>query len=127
MTQKGDGLMSTINEEEFDYQAYMRDHPPDPSKINWGPEARNRRRAAAAQRPTVRVEQELLAQFQALAAPGQSAEQAINQALREWLAAKDFKERIRAELQAAVQQAFIQVGVELPPPQPEKSLVLEEA
>jgi uncharacterized protein (DUF4415 family) len=119
--------MSTSNEEEFDYQAYMRDHPPDPSKINWGPEARNRRRAAAAQHPKVRVEQELLAQFQALAAPGQSAEQAINQALREWLAAKDFKERIRAELQEAVQQAFLQVGVDLPKPKPERSLAIEEA
>ena len=106
--------MSTINEEDFDYQAYMRDNPPDPTKINWGPEARERRRAAAIQRPTVRVEQELLAQFQALATPGQSAEQAINQALREWLAAKDFKELIRSELHQAVQQAFTKVGVDAP-------------
>lgn len=106
--------MNTTNEEDFDYQAYTRDNPPDPAKIRYGIEARRQRVAAAMKRPAVRVEQEILAQFQERAAPGQSAEQAINQALREWLAAKDLKEMIRAELQDAVHQAFIQVGVDLP-------------
>ena len=100
--------MNTTNEEDFDYQAYTRDNPPNPAKINYGPEARERRRAAAIIRPAVRVEQEILAQFQELAAPGQSAEQAINQALREWLAAKELKEMIRSEVHDAVQRAFIQ-------------------
>ena len=118
--------MSTINEDDFDYQAYMRNNPPDPTKINRGLEARRQRLAAAMKRPAVRVEQEILAQFQELVAPGQSAEQAINQALREWLAAKDLKEMIRAELQDAVHQAFIQVGVDLLPRKPERSLAIEE-
>ncbi len=105
--------MSTINEEDFDYQAYMRDNPPNPAKINRGPEARERRRAAAMMRPVIRVEQEILAQFQELATPGQSAEQAINQALREWLATKELKEMIRSEVHDAVQRAFLQVEKDL--------------
>ena len=40
--------MNTTEEEmEFDYQAYMKDYVPDPDKINWGPEARQKRREAA--------------------------------------------------------------------------------
>ena len=39
--------MNTTEEEEFDYQAYMKDYVPDPDKIHWGPEARQKRREAA--------------------------------------------------------------------------------
>ena len=39
--------MNTIEEEEFDYQAYMKEHAPDPDKIHRGPEARQKRREAA--------------------------------------------------------------------------------
>ena len=40
--------MNTTEEEmEFDYQAYMKDYAPDPDKIHWGPEARQKRREAA--------------------------------------------------------------------------------
>ena len=40
--------MNTTEEEvEFDYQAYMKDYVPDPDKIHWGPEARQKRRKAA--------------------------------------------------------------------------------
>ena len=100
----------------------MRDNPPNPARINRGPEARERRRAAAIIRPTVRVEQEILAQFQERAAPGQSAEQAINQALREWLATKDLKELIRSEVQDAVQRAFIQAGKDVLTPKVENAI-----
>lgn len=118
--------MSTINEDNFDYQAYMRNNPPDPTKINRGLEARRQRLAAAMKRRTIRIEEDILNQFQEIVPPGQGAEQAINQALREWLAAKDLKEMIRAELQDAVHQAFIQVGVDLLPRKPERSLAIEE-
>ncbi len=119
--------MSTINDDEFDYPAYTRNNPPDPTKIRRGIEAHRQRIEAAMKRPAIRVEQELLAQFQELAAPGQSAEQAINQALREWLAAKGLNEMIRAELQEAVQRAFVQAGIELQRPKTEPSLAIEEA
>lgn len=119
--------MSTTNDDEFDYPAYTRNNPPDPTKIRRGIEAHRQRIEAAMKRPAVRVEQELLAQFQELAAPGQTAEQVVNQALREWLAAKEFKEMIRAELQEAVHQAFIQVGVDLPRQKAEQALAIEEA
>ena len=115
-----------MSDNDFDYQAYTRENPPNPARINRGKEARERRRAAAVIRPAVRVEQEILAQFQELAAPGQSAEQAINQALREWLAAKELKGMIRAELQDAVHQAFVQVRLDFPQLKPERSLALEE-
>ena len=46
--QEGDYAMNTTEEEvEFDYQAYMKDYVPDPDKIHWGPEARQKRREAA--------------------------------------------------------------------------------
>ena len=32
--------MNTTEEEEFDYQAYMKDYVPDPDEIHWGLEAR---------------------------------------------------------------------------------------
>ena len=102
--------MSTINDDDFDYPAFIKNNPPDPTKIRRGIAAREQRVEAAMKRPAVRVETEILAQFQEIAAPGQSAEQVINQALREWLSAKDLKEMIRGELQDAVQQAFIQAG-----------------
>ena len=39
--------MNTTKEVEFDYQAYMKEYVPDPDKIHWGPEARQKRREAA--------------------------------------------------------------------------------
>ena len=38
---------TTEEEMEFDYQAYMKDYVPDPDKIHWGLEARQKRREAA--------------------------------------------------------------------------------
>ena len=42
--------MSTTTEKEIDYQAYMRENPPDLSNIIRGPEAREKRREAAMER-----------------------------------------------------------------------------
>ena len=112
--------MNTTNDDEFDYPAYTRNNPPDPTKIRRGIEARRQRVEAVMKRPAVRVDEDILAQFQENLSPGQSAEQAINQALREWLSAQDMKELIRTELQDAVHQAFIQVGVDLQQSKAEK-------
>ena len=39
--------MNMKKDVEFDYQAYMKDYTPDPDKIHWGLEARQKRREAA--------------------------------------------------------------------------------
>ena len=39
--------MSRTKDVEFDYQAYMKEHAPDPDNIHQGPEARQKRREAA--------------------------------------------------------------------------------
>lgn len=96
--------------DDFDYQAYARETPPDPSKIHRGPAELERRRAEAALRyQHVRIERENFEQFQQIAANGQSAEQLINQALREWLATDGLKDVLRAEIHAAVQQALAEI------------------
>jgi uncharacterized protein (DUF4415 family) len=92
--------------DDFDYQAYTRETPPDPAKINRGPAARELRRAAAVLRQAVRIDKETLEQFRQLAANGQSCEQLINQALREWLSAQGIREILRAEIHLAVRQSL---------------------
>ena len=47
LIRKGDGSVSRTKDVEFDYQAYMKDYVPDPDKIHWGLEARQKRREAA--------------------------------------------------------------------------------
>ena len=42
--------MSTTTEKEIDYQAYMRENPPDLTDIRRRPEAREKRREAALKR-----------------------------------------------------------------------------
>ena len=42
--------MSTTTEKEIDYQAYLRENPPDLSNVIRGPEAREKRREAAIKR-----------------------------------------------------------------------------
>ncbi len=112
--------MNTMEDDAFDYQAYMRETPPDPAKIRRGTAERQQRIDAAMKRLTVRIDEELLQQFSQLAAEGaegKSHEQLINQALREWLSASGMKGMLRAEIQWAVQQslASVQTGMEAPP------------
>jgi uncharacterized protein (DUF4415 family) len=103
--QKGDGLMSTIKkDEDFDYQTYMRENPPDLTKIERGPEARKRRFEAAMKKLSVCIERDIFDQFQNLVNPGQDCSKLINQALREWLATKDLKKLIRTELRQVVRE-----------------------
>lgn len=101
--------MNTMEDDTFDYQAYMRETSPDPAKIRRGTAERQQRVDAAMKRLTVRIDEELLQQFSQLAAEdaeGKSHEQLINQALREWLSASGMKGMLRAEIQWAVQQSL---------------------
>ena len=80
--------MPTINAPEFDYQTYAKEHPPDPSKLQRGSSARHQRRETAKGRITIWIDHEVLEQFKQLVPDGQGYQSLINQALREWLAAR---------------------------------------
>lgn len=84
--------------EEFDYQNYMRKNLPDPTQIRRGPGPRSKRREAAKEQITIRIDQDILEQFKQLVPNGQGYQSLINQALRDWLAAQGVKELIREEL-----------------------------
>ena len=106
MTQKGDGLMSTIKDEDFDYQTYMRENPPDPLKIQRGLKARKERMEAALKKLSFRIDKDIIDQFQQLVSPGQDCGKLINQALREWLSAKGVTDLVRTELHQVLQDVL---------------------
>ena len=113
-------MTNTTEDEAAVYQAYFRDHDIDPTKINRDPEVRRRRmEEAVAKRPTVRLDEDVAKELQQLTAEGQTYGQVVNQALREWLAAKEMKELVREEIQQGFQQAVLamQSGGEAPPSQ----------
>jgi hypothetical protein len=95
-----------MENEEIDYQAYMRETQPNPALIVRGAEARQQRWQAAMAKPGVQIEEDLLQQFRQMIPAGQSCESIINQALREWLFAKGMKEMVRAEVQIALRQSL---------------------
>ncbi len=103
--------MSTIKDEDFDYQTYTRDNPPDPAKIQRGYEARRQRLEAARSRSAIQIDEDLVARFRQITPESQSYERVINQALREWLTARDMKELIRGELRQMVQQTLSSMQV----------------
>ncbi|MCI0696291.1 hypothetical protein L0337_30340 [candidate division KSB1 bacterium] len=123
--------MSTIKDkdETFDYQAYTRENAPDPAKIQRGPEARRQRLEAAIMKSVLRIDKDILQQFKQLAPSDQECQRLINQALREWLSAKDVKELVRAELQQVVRQALalIESKAELPKSSIERPLAVDES
>jgi len=121
--------MSTIKDDDFDYQTYFRENPPDPAKIQRGLEAREQRRRAATPMTVVGIEDDIIAGFKQLVPPEQEYRRLINQALREWLSAKDVKELVRTELQQVVQQALALILSRAEPPKSsiEKPLAVEES
>ncbi len=121
--------MSTIKDETFDYQAYTRENAPDPAKIQRGIEAREQRWKAATPKTVVGIDDDIIAEFKQLVPQEQEYRQLINQALREWLIAKDVKGLVRTELQQVVRQALalIESKVELPKSNTEKTLAVEES
>jgi Arc/MetJ-type ribon-helix-helix transcriptional regulator len=103
----------------------MRANPPDPAKIQRGTEARKQRFEAAITKFAVRIDEDILEQFNQLVPPGEMSEELINQALREWLSVRGVKELVHAELQQALQMMLsaIQVGAGS---KLEKSVAVEE-
>ena len=96
--------MSTIKNDKFDYQKYMKKNSPDTERINRGFEARKRRFETAMKKFSVRIEEDVFEQFQKLVSPGHECEKLINKALREWLSAKGVKDLVRTELQQVLQE-----------------------
>jgi len=111
-------MMSTMEDDNFDYQAYTRETPPDPAQIHRGTTDRRGRFEAAMQRQTMWIDEDILQQFRQLAAEGQSYEQLINRALREWLSTQSMKEVLRSEIQRAVQQSLSSAQIPVESPQP---------
>jgi len=109
--------MSTMEDDNFDYQAYTRETPPDPAKIRRGTADRRQRFDAAMMRRAVRIDEDLLKELRQLVSEGQSCEQLINQALREWLLAKGMRELVRAEIQLAVRQSLSPTQTQIESPQ----------
>ena len=99
-------MNTTKRDREFDYQAFVKENPPDPAKIVRGKDARQQRLEAAQEKMTIRIDKDILAKFKKLASKEHGHEELINQVLRDWLSAKDIKELVRDELQQIVQRAF---------------------
>jgi hypothetical protein len=93
--------MSITKDNEIDWLEYMRTHAPDPAKINWGPEARERRRRAAPPRRVIGIDEKLVEQFEQLASSEAEVRTLIHQALEEWLAANGAKQPAEEKSQAA--------------------------
>ena len=68
--QKGDGSMPTTNDNEFDYQVYMRQNPPEVEQLQPGLEARQKRREITKNKITIRIDSDILDQFKAMATVG---------------------------------------------------------
>jgi uncharacterized protein (DUF4415 family) len=92
----------TTEDDDFDYPAYIRDNPPDLTKIMSAQEARQRRQKIGKNRTIVAIDTEIVEQFKAMVREGRTHRELINEALREWLAAQGVKEPSRTELPAVV-------------------------
>lgn len=101
--------MSTTKDKEFDYQAHMRENPPDPARIHRGPHARKKRQEAAKAKITIRIDEEVIKQFKEMVPEGHGYQGLINQALRDWLSAQGVKELIRKELPEMIYKAVSSV------------------
>ena len=91
--------MSTIKDDNFDYQTYMKKNSPDAERINRGIEARKQRFETAMKKFSIYIDEDIFEQFQELVSPRHECEKLINKALREWLSAKGVKDLVRTELQ----------------------------
>ena len=98
--------MSTIKDKNFDYQNYVKKNSPVTTGVKRGTNARKQRLESAIMRHAIPIDEDIIEQFQRLVPNGQRYEKLINQALREWLSARDVKELVREELQHLVHQAL---------------------
>jgi hypothetical protein len=63
--------MNIMEDDNFDYQAYTRETPPDPAKILRGTAERQRRFDMGMTQLSVRLDEDVLEQFRQLTAEGQ--------------------------------------------------------
>lgn len=92
--------MYTTNDNEFDYQTYMRQEPPEFEQVQQGREARQTRRDMAKSKITIWIDSDIFDQFKEMAPDGQGCQRLVNQALREWLKAQGTKAFRREKLSA---------------------------
>lgn len=102
--------MNTIKDDNFDYQAYTKKNAPVSRDVQRGTKARRQRLKAAVKRFAIRIDEDILEQFQQLDSTRTGYERLINQALREWLSARGVKELVREELQDMVFEALSATG-----------------
>ncbi len=105
--------MSRTDKQEFDYYAYMKTHEPDASQLQRGTGAQKRRFEEATMKGRVRIDADILEQFQQRAPEDESYQESINHALREWLSAQNIKELVRDELHQMLEQVY--VSTQAPP------------
>ena len=101
--------MSTTKNDDFDYQAYAKEHGPKKEEIRRGLQDRQKRREAAKARITIRLDEDVIEQFKSLTAEGRGYQKLINEALREWLAAQNVKDMVRQEMTNLVAQAVLSI------------------
>jgi uncharacterized protein (DUF4415 family) len=99
--------MSTTKEPDFNYQTYMRQHPPELGQIRRGPAAREERREVAKSKITIRIDTDIIDQFKQMVPDGQGYQRLMNQALREWLMAQGVTELVREEIQALTAKVMV--------------------
>ena len=98
------------DKKEFDYHAHVTTHGPEADSARPARTARRKRRQAAKQRITIRVDEDILEEFRRLVPQGRGYQRLMNQALREWLAAKGIKDLVREELSGMVREAIASVS-----------------
>ena len=101
--------MPTTKEPDFDYQTYMRQHPPELKQIQRGPAEREKRREVAKSKITIRIDTDIIEQFKQMVPDGQGYQRLMNQALREWLMAQGVTELVREELQELTAKVIVEL------------------
>ncbi len=91
--------MSTIRgrDEDYDYQAHLREQEPDPAKIRTHEEREQEMRQVGKRRINLYVGSDVIEGFKA-AAGGRRWQTLMAEALSEWLTAQSVKELVREEV-----------------------------
>ncbi len=98
--------MNTMEDREFDYYSYAKTNPPDASKIQRGTGSREKRFEAAAVRGMIRIDEDILKEFDGLSSDTTEREQLVNRALREWISARSVKELVQQELSRIIRETL---------------------
>ena len=98
--------MNTMEDNEFDYYSYTQTNPPDASKIKRGTGLRMKRFETKTLQDRIRIDQDILTEFDTLASHAKEREQLINKALREWISARSVKELVQQELSRIIRETL---------------------